>query len=155
MNEFFAFLTRSGEEIFERNPVEHIKLRTSFLKKKGREWTVRRIEVIENKVKKNLSNKNLLEFMFRHLLVSEHRLAFAFLKAVLRHVDIENIYKICVICLESDYFTAKLDIIRLLMEVICLQFSRDYDKDVVGSGQLNENELLKLILKLKPNAKDE
>lgn len=63
-------------------------------------------------------------------------------------------YKICVICLESEYFVGKLDIIKLLIETICLQFTREYDKDVRGSGT-NESELLVLILKLKPNAKDE
>lgn len=131
MNEFFAFLTRENEDIFLGNPIEHLKLRTTFLRKKGREWTVRRIEVIEAKVKKSIASNNILEeFMFRHLLVAEHRLAFAFLKSVLKHVDIENIYKICIICLESEYFTAKLEIINLLIEVICLQFSRDYEKDV-------------------------
>jgi hypothetical protein len=41
------------------------------------------------------------------------------------------------------------------MATICKQFAAEYSKETNSVAQLNETELLRLILKLKPNAKDE
>lgn len=77
-------------------------------------------------MKKMVKSKNILEFMFRHLLISDHVLAFAFINNNLKHIDIGNAYKMTIISLESDYFTHKLDIVTRLINTICKCFALQY-----------------------------
>lgn len=62
---------------------------------------MRRIDVIDLKIKRLIQPKFMIEFLFRHILIVDYKLAFTFLRSNLIHADIDNIYKIVVICMES------------------------------------------------------